>query len=116
MMAPVGPSISRMPGPPLGVTDHDHIAFLDLAGEDGFHGFFLGIKRTRSAGKAQAFLAGDLSHGAFGGEVAVEHNEVAVFLDRFLERLNDLLPFGIRLHASEILRERFAGDGHAITV
>ena len=49
------------------VTDHDHITFLDLAGEDGFHGFFLGIKRTRRAGKAQAFLAGDLSHGTFGG-------------------------------------------------
>ena len=52
---------------------------------------------------------------AFGGEVTVEHHEVTVFLDRFLERLMIFALWG-KASRPEILRERFAGDGHAITV
>ena len=46
---------------------------------------FLGIEHARRAGELQAFLAGDFGHGAFGREVAVQDDEMAVLLDRIVE-------------------------------
>ncbi len=57
----------------------------------------------RLAGEAQAFLAGNFRDRAFGGEVAVEDDEVAVLLDRLVERTNDRLAVRIRFHVGERL-------------
>ena len=67
------------------VADDDDVAFLDVTGEDGPHGFFLGVKWARSASEDQSLLASDFGHGALGSEVAVKDHEVAVFLDGLLE-------------------------------
>src|SRR6185503_5068828 len=67
------------------VSDDDDVAFLDRAVEDAFERGFFGVEHARGAGEAHAFFAGDFRDGAFGGEVAVEHDEVAVFFNRVAE-------------------------------
>src|SRR5690606_36259630 len=85
------------------VADHHDIARDDPAVENRAHGLFLRAEAACAALEADALLAGDLRHGALGREVAVEHGELAVPLDRRIERHADLLPFRIRPHVREIL-------------
>ena len=59
---------------------------------------------------------GDLSHCPLRREVAVEHHEVAVLLDRVRERPDDFLAVGIGRHFAQVLRHRLAGDGQAVAV
>ena len=59
--------------------------FHDRAVEDRLQRGFLGIEHARLAGEAQAFLAGDFRHGAFGREIAAQDDEVAVLFDRVVE-------------------------------
>ena len=85
MMAPVGLSISRMPGPPRGpslrITTTSPGAH--RAGQDRLRGAFLAVEHARAARRSvQPFLAGDLGHRALGREVPVEDDQVAVLLQR----------------------------------
>ncbi len=118
MMAEVGESISRMPGPPLRslVADDDDVALLDLVGEDGLQRRFLGIEDAGAAGELFAFLAGDFADAAHGREVAVEDDEMARRLDRVVEAVDDVLVLRVGLHVLEIFRDGPAGDGHAVAV
>ena len=88
MIAAVGLSISRMPGPPRGpfVAHDDHVAGDHGAVEDRLQRRLLAVEYPRAAREAQTLLAADLRDGAFGREVAVEHDEVALGLDRVVER------------------------------
>ena len=61
--------------------------------------------------KRSAFLAGDFRDGAVGRQVAVEHGEVAVVLDRVVERPNDVWPGGIAAGPRQVL-----GDSRPVTV
>ena len=69
-----------------------------FAAEDGVQGVLLALEDDGLAAEAVAFLAADLGDGAAGGEVAVEDDEVAVLLDRIVERADDLLAFRIGFH------------------
>jgi len=78
-----------MPGPPFGPSLRtDEWPFLTVPLRNGLHAFFFALEHDGFAFKAQAFLAGDFSDRAFGGEVAVEDDEVAVLFDRF-DRADD---------------------------
>ena len=66
--------------------------------------------------KRSSSLGADLRDRAFGCEVSAQDDEVAVFFDRLVERLNDGLPGGIRLHIGERLRHGLAGDGEGVAV
>ena len=118
MMAAVGLSISRMPGPAARtlVAHDDHVAGTNRAVEDRLQRRLLAVEHPRAPGEPQAFLAGDLGHRAFRRQVAVQHDQVALGLDRVGQRPDDLLPGGIRLHAAQVLRQRLAGDRQAVAV
>ena len=57
--------------------------------EDGLQRLLFALEHDGFAFEAQAFLAGDFADRAFGAEVAVEDDEVAVLLDRVVERADD---------------------------
>ena len=84
MMALVGDNISRMPGPAARtlVADHDHVALLDSAAKNRLERRFLAIEHHRLAGEPLPFLAADLRDRPVGREIAVQHDEMAVALDR----------------------------------
>ncbi len=67
------------------VADDDDMAFFDRAVEDGFHRLLLGFKHNGLAAEAQAFLAGNLGHRAFAGEIAAQDDQMAVLFDRIIE-------------------------------
>ena len=64
------------------VADDDDIAFDDVAVQNALQRLFFGIEHFGLAGETQAFLAGDFGDRAFGGQIAVQHDQMAVFLDR----------------------------------
>ena len=99
-MALVGVSISRMPGPPGGalVADDDHVAGLDLAGEDGLAGLLLGIEaagRARVREHADGSTAALLHDAAVGGDVAVEHAQGTHLGERVVVRAAHLAVGGL---------------------
>ena len=73
------------------VANHDDVAGHDDAVDDRAQRVVLAVEHARAALEPRAFLARDLRDGAFGREVAVEHGEMAVGLDRIVERPNDRL-------------------------
>src|SRR5687767_7748193 len=73
----------------LVANDH-HVARLDLACENRGRRALFTIKNSRGAAETQTFLAGDLRHRAFGREVAMHDDEMAVFLDRIAEWTHDV--------------------------
>ena len=62
------------------------------------------------------FFAGNFSHRAFGCEIAMQNNQMAVLFNRVVEGVHDILRFRIGFHLRQILRQGFAGDGHAIAM
>ena len=52
---------------------------------------FFGIVDLGRAGETLAFLAGDLGHGALGGEIAAQNLDVPGLLDRVFQRLHHFL-------------------------
>ena len=86
MIAEVGDSISRIPGPPRGpfIANDDDVAFLDAAGKNCGERIFFAIEHASLAGERLAFLAADLRDGAVWSEVATKDHEVAVFFDRVI--------------------------------
>src|SRR5690606_17715468 len=99
----------------LAANDDDVTGF-HRAIENCFERFFFAFEHDGFAFKARTFLAGDFSNRTFGREVAVEDDKVTVFLDRIIERADDLLAGRIRFHVLERLGHGFAGDGEAIAV
>src|SRR5687768_5440189 len=73
------------------VADHHHVAWLHLAGENGRGGAFFTVEDSRRAGETQAFLARDFRHDSLRREIAIEHDEMTVLLDRLIPRPNDVL-------------------------
>src|SRR5215469_14466742 len=63
-------------------ADHDHIAGANASVQDRLCRALLAFKHPRATLEALALLAGDLGDRSFGREVAVEHHEVAVLLQR----------------------------------
>jgi len=98
------------------VANDDDVAFLDRAVEDGFHRLLLGFKHDGLALEVQSFLAGNLRDRALAGEVATQDDQMAVFLDRIVEAVNDCLRGGIRFHVAQRLGHGFAGDGERVAV
>ena len=92
------------------------MTFFHRAVEDGFERLLLGLEHDGPAGEAQSFFAGDFCDCPFRGEVAVKNDDVTVFFDRLVERLNDGLTGRIRLHAGERLGHGLAGDGEGVAV
>ena len=76
----------------------------------------LAVEHACATFEPRALLARDLRDGALGREVAVEHGEMAVGLDRVRQRPNDRLPGRIRLHRREVLGDRAARDREAAAV
>ena len=98
-------------------ADDDDIALLDLARHDGGHAGFLAVEDAGGAGEGEAFLAGDFSDRAFGGEVSIEDHEVAVGFDGVVHRADDGLAFGVAdFHLAEIFLHGAAGDGHEVAM
>ena len=117
MIALVGESISRMPGPPFGPSLRMTMTspFPTLPSRIACKPASSPSKTRALPVKLQAFLAGDFRDRAVGREVAVKDDEVAVLFDRVRERPNDVLSCGIRLHLSRF-PPSFAGDGQAVAV
>ena len=96
------------------VADDDDFAGVDFAAVNGVQRIFFAVK---DAGLAlmnhhvgtygRAFY-----HAAFGGKVALQNGDAALFGDRIFHRVND---FGVEnLGAFDVFGDRFAGDGHQI--
>ncbi len=98
------------------IPNDDHIALLDSACENRLHGQFLGIVDLCLSSEAQSLLARDFGDGTGRGQIAVKNDEMAVFLDRFVERANDGLAFGVGFHLLQRLGHRLAGDGKAVAM
>ena len=64
------------------IADHDHIAGAHFAAQDGRGGSLLAVEDARRPAEGQALLAGDLGYRPFGSNIAIENNQMAVFLDR----------------------------------
>jgi hypothetical protein len=77
------------------VADDDDIAGPDLAGVDAGNQFVLAIEDAGGAFEAFAFLAADLGYAAAFGQVAVEDLQMAGGLDRFFQRVDDILFFEV---------------------
>ena len=93
MIAPVGESISGMPGPPCGPSKR-------MTTTSPFLIFCCCIAWSMSSSESkqlavpvnlQAFLAGDLGHRAVGAEVAAHDADVTGRLERVRERADDVL-------------------------
>src|ERR1035437_9752386 len=98
------------------IADDDDIAFANSASQDFFHCLFLGIKHARFADKAQTFLPSNFGDRTFGCEVAVKNHEMALLLERLLERCDDRLFLGIRFHICQCLRHGLAGNRQTIAM
>ncbi len=91
MIALVGDSISRMPGPPRGPSWRMTMTwpFFTRPSRMRLERRLLALEHDRLAAEALAFLAADLRHRAAGREIAVQDDEVAVLLDRVVEAAHD---------------------------
>ena len=98
------------------VADNNDVTLFHRAFEDVFEGGFFRVEDPGCAAEFFAFFAGNFRHGPAGCEVAVEDDEMAVFLDRIFERPDDLLAFGVGLERREVLLEGLAGHGEAVAV
>ena len=98
------------------VADHDHVTLPNPAAEDRLHRLLLGVERTRRAGEAQPLLAGNFGHTALGRKIAIENPQVAVLLDRLVERLDDFLALAVRFHLGQVLRHGLSGHCQAVAV
>src|SRR6185312_1798912 len=98
------------------VADDDYITRNDLPAQNGFQRAFFPVEYFRPTFENEAFLACYLGHGTGRGEVAVEHDQMAVALDRIGERANDILALRIGPHAAQVLRERASRDRHTVAV
>ena len=84
MMAPVGLSISRIPGPPTGPSPR----MTTTSPAFTLPARMAAVARsspsnTRAVpGERETFLAGDLGHRTLGREVAVQNNQMTVLLHR----------------------------------
>jgi hypothetical protein len=118
MIAPVGESISGMPGAPFGpeVADHHDVAGDDAAGEDGRQGVLLAVEHARRTDEALAFLAGDLGDGAGRRQVALQDHQVAVGLDGGVQRPHDRLPLGVGRDLRQVLGQRPPADRQALAM
>mmetsp|Transcript_80 Transcript_80/g.176 ORF Transcript_80/g.176 Transcript_80/m.176 type:complete len:625 (-) Transcript_80:19-1893(-) len=106
----------RHAGAALGplVADHDHGA-LELGGvlaQLGQH-LLLRVEAEGGALEQQPLLAGDLSHGALRGEVAVQHLQMARGLDGIAQRAQHVLPVRQGRASSQVLRHSLASHRHA---
>jgi len=74
------------------VTDHDDVTGDDRIRRDGGETLFLGVEHTRRTAMQTALVADELDDRAFGREVAAQHGEPTGFLQRPVDRDDDLLP------------------------
>src|SRR4029077_1717874 len=74
------------------VADDDDVAGAHAPGENGRGRAFLALEHPRTTLEALTLLSGHLRDRPLGGEVAVEHHEVAVLLQRLRERTHNVLP------------------------
>ena len=97
---------------------NDDDATLERLGvcRQGLEHFLFAIVALREAFKVQAFLTGDLRHGASLGDVAVQALQVTSLLDGRAHRENNILPRRQIRADGEVLGEGLTGDSHARTV
>ena len=98
------------------MADHDNIPLDDGTVQDGRERRLLRLEHARVPGKAQPFLARNFRHCAGRRQVAVKHDQVAVLLDRVVQRAHDILPFRVGLNVGQVFRHGLAGHGHAFAV
>ena len=73
------------------VADDDDIPLLDAALLEALDHRLLGVEHAGGAGELRALLAGDLGDAAAGGERAAQDADVADALERFVQRVDDVL-------------------------
>jgi hypothetical protein len=105
-----------MPGPQPALLRMTTITRLDRACENRRGRALLAVEYPGHARETQSFLPGDFRDRAFGRQVAVHHDEVAVFLDGVGERANDVLARRIVRDVAKIFRQRPSSDGQALSV
>ena len=98
------------------VTQHHHVAGLDLAVHDGGQGALFVVEHTRGAGDHGVLQARDLGHAAFGAQVALEDGQVALGIDGLADRQDHVLARVQIGYVGQVLGHRLAGDGHAVTM
>ena len=97
------------------VADHDDVAGVDLLVLDRAEALLFGLEDPGRAGLLAALGAGELDHGAFGGEVAAQDRQAAFGLQRVLERAHDFLAGRLGRLCGD-LADRLAGDRDRVLV
>ncbi len=114
MMAPVGLSISRMPGPPTGPSPRITTTSPALT----LPARMAAVARSSPSNTRavpvndKTFLAGDLGHRAFRSEIAIQNDQMTVFLDGRVERLDH----GLVRRDSQRHSARFSATVRPVTV
>ena len=77
----------------------------------------LGIEDARRAGDRRILETGNLRDAAFRRQVAAQYREMALCIDRLVERADNVLVGArLRRHRRELRAERAAGYRHAVGV
>src|SRR5215470_79423 len=97
-------------------ADHYDITGLHRSAQDRGGCALFALEDACPALEALALLPGDLGDGALGSEVAVEDHEMAGFLQRSSQWMNNALSAHIHRHVFQILLHGVAGHGEAIRV
>ena len=88
---------------------------LDLLVLDRAEAVLFGLEDAGRAGLLAALGAGDLDHGALGGEVAAHDRQAAFGLERVVERAHHFLARRLGRRRG-LLADRAAGDGDRVAV
>ena len=105
MIALVGDSISRIPGPPRGPSWRmtTTCPFFTRPRRMASSAASSRSKTSALPREPLPFLAADLRDGAVGREVAVQDDQVAVLFDRIVESAHDILAGRIGRRVRQIL-------------
>src|SRR5205085_7200033 len=74
------------------VADHEHIAGTDAVVENRAHRIFYGVEHASRARDLRALEPADFCDRSFGREIAAQHREMALRIDRLVEGRDDVLP------------------------
>ena len=106
--------------PALGafVPDHEHGAGLNRSGEDRLHRGVLAVEHAGNTLEQFLLLAqtGNFHDGSPGCQGTGEDVDAALCVDRLIERVHDHAVRRRGVDGGQVLRDRLAGHGDAVTV
>ena len=98
------------------VTQHHHIAGHDLARQNGFEGRLLVVKHAGWAGDDRILETGDLGHGAFWRQIALQDGQVPLLVHGLFDGVDDAFVGRGIGHVFQNLGNGLARDRDAVAM